>query len=168
MDRLGTRCEQRKETTMTSQSHLLSRRTFVTAISLGIAGSALSLGPTGALARETNARTNPSSISVVLYDDKTDVDKRLFPLRQNLDYAFAIKSECKTGFHAFHIVNAKNERLLTIPNVGPGQTVPMKWKFLEAGDYTLVNEHLSGYLTPGRLVETKVTVDKPTAKVSTC
>jgi hypothetical protein len=148
---------------MTSQSHLLSRRTFVTAIGFGIAGSALSLGRTDALARETNARTQPSAINIVLYDDKTDVDQRLFPLQQNVDYAFAIKSECKMGFHAIHIVNARKERLLTIPNVGPGQTVPLKWMFTDAGDYTLVNEGLSGYLVPGSLVETKLTVTKSTA-----
>ncbi len=149
---------------MTSQPQLLlSRRTFLTAIGLGIAGSAVSLRGASALVPEANARSQPSSISVVIYDDKTDVDKRLFPLQQNVDYSIAIKSECKTGFHAFHIVNAKKERLLTIPNVGPGQTVPLKWKFTEAGDYTLINEHLSGYLMPGRLVETKVTVEKSTA-----
>ena len=153
---------------MMSLSHLLSRRTFVTAIGLGIAGSALSLGRTGALARETNARTQPSSINIVIYDDKTDVDKRLFPLQQNVDYAFTIKSECKMGFHAFHIVNAKKERLLTIPNVGPGQTVPLKWMFIEAGDYTLVNEGLPGYLVPGSLTETKVTVEKSTADMASC
>jgi hypothetical protein len=168
MDRLGKRCEQEKDTTMTSQPYLLSRRTFLTAVSLGIAGSAVSLGRVSALVPETNARSQPSSINIVLYDDKIDVDKRLFPLQQNLDYAFAVRSECKMGFHAFHIVNAKNDRLLTIPNVGPGQAVPLKWMFLEAGDYTLINEHLSGYLMPGGLVETKVTVENFTAEVSVC
>jgi hypothetical protein len=148
---------------MTSPSHLLSRRTFVTAIGIGIAGSAFSLGQTGALARETNARTQPSTINIVLYDDRTDVDKRLFPLQQNVDYDFAVKSECKMGFHAIHLVNSKKERLLTIPNVGPGETVPLKWMFIQAGDYTLVNEGLPGYLVPGSLVETKLTVTKSTA-----
>jgi hypothetical protein len=148
---------------MTSQPQfLLSRRTFVTAIGLGVAGSAISLGRVDALAAESNARTKPSSINIVLYDDKTDVDKRLFPLQQNLDYAFAIKSECKTGFHAFHIVNAKGEQLLTVPSLPPHQTVPLKWKFTEAGDYTLVNEHLAGYLKPRTLTEIKVTVQKAT------
>ena len=151
---------------MMSQSQLLSRRTFLTAIGLGIAGSAVSLRRVSALVPEANARSQPASINVVIYDDKTDVDKRLFPLQQNVDYSIAIKSECKTGFHAFHIANAKKERLLTIPNVGPGQTVPLKWKFTEAGDYILINEHLSGYLTPGRLVETNVTVEKSTAEAS--
>jgi hypothetical protein len=153
---------------MMSQSHLLSRRTFLTAISLGIAGSAISLRGASALVPETNARTQPAAINIVLYDAKTDVDKRLFPLQQNVDYAFTIKSECKLGFHAFHIANAKNERLLTIPNVGPGQTIPLKWMFTEAGDYTLINEALSGYLMTGGVIVTKVTVEEPTANAATC
>jgi hypothetical protein len=44
----------------------------------------------------------------------------------------------------------------------------LKWKFLEAGDYTLINEHLSGYLMPGGLIETKVTVENSTAEASVC
>ena len=149
---------------MTSQPHLFSRRAFVAAMSLGIAGSVATLRGASALVPETNARTHPSSIAIVLYDDKTDVDKRLFPLQRNIDYAFAIKSECKMGFHAFHIVNAKKERILTIPNVGPGQTVPLKWMFTEVGDYALVNEGLSGYLVPSSLMETRLTVEKSTAE----
>ena len=146
---------------MTSQSHLLSRRTFLTAASLGIAGGVVSLKGASALVPETNARAQPSSINIVLYDEKCDVDQRLFPLQQNVAYPLVIKSECKT-FHAFHIANARSDRILTIPNVGPGQAIPLKWMFTEAGDYTLINERLSGYLMPGVIIETKVTVEKAT------
>jgi hypothetical protein len=151
---------------MSSLQRLVSRRTFLAATSLSVIGSAVTLRGASAHVPEANAQTQPSSINVVLYDDKTDVDMPRF-LQRNFEYPFTIKSECKRGFHAFHIVNAKKERLLTIPNVGPGQTVPLKWTFLKAGDYTLVNEHLAGYLLPGSQTETKLSVEESTAETST-
>ena len=143
---------------MSSQQRLVSRRTFLTAASLGVIGSVVALQSAGALVPEANARSQPSSLNISLYSDKMDIDQRLFPLQQKLDYAIAIKSECKT-FHAFHIANAKGERIVSIANVGPGQTVPVKWRFIEAGDYTLINERLPGYLTAAGLMETKFTVE---------
>lgn len=144
---------------MASQPFLVSRRRFLSAMSLGVAGSVTALHDVRAFVPKTNARTQPSAINVVLYDDKTDVDRRLFPLQQGRSYSIAIRGEGKV-FHAFHIANARNKRLITIPNVGPGQTVSMKWKFTEAGEYTLINECLAGYLNKGGLIETKVTVEK--------
>lgn len=167
MVRFENRCKKEKDTTMMSQQLLLSRRTFLTAMSLGVVGSAVSLRGANALVPETNARTKPSSLNIVLYTDKMDIDQRLFPLQQKLAYSFAITSECMM-FHAFHIANAKGERLITIPNIGPGQTVTMDWMFDEAGDYTLINERFSGYLYPGGLMETTVTVAQSSGSEAVC
>lgn len=130
---------------MTTRAQLITRRDFVAAIGIGIAGSALALHGASAAYPDSNARNQPSTLNVVMYEDKIDVDLRLAPFRAGTKYRLLVHSECPV-FEGFAIENARGETFASLQNVPPKQTSTLELTFPDAGDYVLVNRSLGAYI----------------------
>jgi hypothetical protein len=141
---------------MTEHPQSITRRDCLTAFGIGLAGVALTLRGASAALPDSNARAQPSTLNVVMYADKIDVDLRLAPFRAGTKYTLSVHSECQV-FQGFAIENSNGETVASLQNVPPKQTTTLDVTFPEAGDYAFVNKSLGGYyiVTP---YTTKTTV----------
>lgn len=145
---------------MTARAQLITRRDFIAAMGIGIAGSVLALRGASAALPDSSARDQPSTLNVVMYEDKINVDLRLAPFQAGTSYTLSVHSECRV-FQGFAIENAKGETIASLQNVPPKQTATLDVTFPEAGDYDFINKSLGGYyiITPST-TKTTVTCEK--------
>lgn len=129
---------------MVTRAQIMTRRDFVTALGLGLAGGALALHGAKAAYPDSNARAQPSTLNVVMFEDKINVDLRLAPFRAGTMYQLSVHSECRL-FQGFAIENASGEIIASLQDVPPKQTATLDVTFPAAGDYMFVNKSLGGY-----------------------